>query len=297
MPLNIIETTTLTDGQQQEILDLQAICNSYENLHCETLLANTFNLDRQMPCFFLGYMDDEESSSSDGQSLVAFLSLFCPEPTEIEVMACTAPKARRKGWFTSLYQAALPHMTASSAYRVLFQIEPCSASALTTLHTVFPQATLSHSEYQLSCYKLPDADIQSLILKKVTQQNKDIAIHLAIETFQSVEIAERSHIETVMNETGQDAFIAYDEDTAVGICNRRLREDSAELFGLGVRPSLQHTGYGKRLLASMLRMTLAERPKTTLEVDSNNPPALNLYLHNGFSSDFQIDYYAVPLPR
>ena len=186
-------------------------------------------------------------------------------------------------------------MKSSSAYKALFQIEPISESGMGTLRHKFPDAILSHSEYQLSCTASPPEEVGSLELVEVTQQNKEIAIHLAIETFQSVETAERSHIEAILGEDGNDAFIAYDGEVPVGVCNRVLEKDTAGLFGLGIRPSLQKMGYGKKLLASMLRKTLSERPRTTLEVDSNNPPALNLYLHNGFSIGFQMDYHAVPI--
>ena len=52
--MNIISTTNLNERQKQEILGLQALCNSFEGLHTETLLTNKINLDKQLPCFFLG---------------------------------------------------------------------------------------------------------------------------------------------------------------------------------------------------------------------------------------------------
>ncbi len=291
--MNIISTTNLNERQEREILGLQALCNSFEGLHTETLLTNKFNLDKQLPCFFLGY--DDACTADGGTVLVSFLYLFFAEPSTIEIIAFTSPDSRKRGWFSRLYQAAFPHLKSSSVHKVLFQIEPISESGMATLHKTFPHATLSHSEYQLSCTALPPEEVGSVELVEVTQQNKEIAIHLAIETFQSVEAAERSHIDAILGEDGNDAFIAYDGEVPVGVCNRVLEKDTAGLFGLGIRPSLQRMGYGKKLLASMLRKTLSERPRTTLEVDSNNPPALNLYLHNGFSIGFQMDYHAVPI--
>ena len=294
---SIIETAILTDVQKCEVQTLQTICNACDALHSETMLTNKFNLDKKMPCFFLGYDDDSPvtENPTEQHDLTAFLYLFFVEPSTIEITAFTAPTTRRRGWFTRLYQTALPHIRRTSANTVLFQIEPDSGSGMATLRRRFADATLSHSEYQLSCVTPPARDIAPLRLEKVTQRNKETEIHLAIEIFQRNEAAERSHIESILNEDGNDAFIVYDGNHAVGLCNRVLEDDSAGLFSLGVRPSLRYLGYGKRLLASMLRQSLQERPKVTLEVDSHNPPALNLYLHNGFTIDFQMDYHAIPI--
>lgn len=297
--MQIIGTALLSEDQKQEIQALQSLCNAYEGLHSDTLLTNKFNLDKQMPCFFLGYDDDGDDLSRQANTgrrcLVSFLYLFFIDPSIIEITAFTAPSARCKGWYTKLYRAALPHMKTSSASRVLFQIEPVSDSGMKTLHEMFPEAVLSHSEYQLSCTSPLANDIIPLEMAEVTQQNKEIAIHLAIEIFQSDETVERSHIEAILAEDGNDAFIAYDGQLAIGVCNRVLEDDYAGLFGLGIRPASQHQGYGKRMLASMVRKALQERGKVTLEVDSSNPPALNLYLHNGFSINSQMDYYSAPI--
>jgi ribosomal protein S18 acetylase RimI-like enzyme len=292
--MTIIETNMLTEHQQRKLISLQDACNRIEDLHNDTLLTNKFNLDRAMPCFFLGYSEDSERSRAPG-ALAAFLSLFHMEPQVMEITAFTSPGSRRNGYFTELFQAAMRQVRMLDVSTLLFQIESNSSSGMATLRAAFPAATFSHSEYLLSCTSRPGDGMQPLRMVRVDRDIIDLAVDIAVQTFRSDCDAERSHLEAVIDSGVDDAFIAYDGDEAIGICNRTLTEDSANLFGLGIKPSAQHRGYGKRMLSTMVRQMLDERTKVTLEVDTANPSALNLYLHGGFAIEFRTDYYALTL--
>src|SRR5690606_23875663 len=89
-PMNIIATSTLTTGQEEQIKALQERAFHLEQLGNEVYLSSEMNIDKEKPCFFMLYESDE---------LVSFLCAFFPSPGEVEFNGFTHPSHRKKGYF------------------------------------------------------------------------------------------------------------------------------------------------------------------------------------------------------
>lgn len=87
--------------------------------------------------------------------------------------------------------------------------------------------------------------------------------------------------------------IQGDEQTIIGYSICRYSLDSCHILNLCIAKPMQHKGYGKIMLSSLLRSLAKPNIHTvSLEVRPSNKAALKLYQHCGFEKgDVKKDYY------
>lgn len=280
--MNIISTNVLNEKQISEIEKLQSKCYLLDGLKNKAYLSNEINFDKELPCFFLGF---EEGV------LVSFLTIFAPMVEEAEIIAFTDPNYRKKGYFTSLFNEAGRTMRDYKIISVLFQIEPSSKSGADVLEK-FINAKLVRSEYTLSSSgNNINIGSPSLILEKANLKNKKILLEITGKVFNILPQDSENFINNAIESEDRDAYIAYLDSIPVGTFNLNFIGDSSFLYGVGIIPYYQGNGYGKELLGRALDISFKRANRVILDVDSDNPPAYNLYMNNGFIVDFQVDYY------
>lgn len=71
-----------------------------------------------------------------------------------------------------------------------------------------------------------------------------------------------------------------------------IENDEASIFGLGIAPQYQGKGFGRELL-NLIAADLKNKgiENITIEVDSTNKNAFNLYKKFGFEVETSFDYY------
>lgn len=68
--------------------------------------------------------------------------------------------------------------------------------------------------------------------------------------------------------------------------------DEISIFGFGIDEKFRGKGYGKQILNLIINKLISEGKRNiTLEVDSNNEIAFNLYKKTGFETDVAFQYY------
>lgn len=296
--MKITSTNILTEEQKKEIEALQKICYDFDGLENKAFLSNEINFDKNLPCFLLGY---------EGSKLISFLTAFMPQSQEAEIIAFTHPNYRRQGYFITLLETIIEIIKKAGVLKVLFAIEAKSQTGVDIIHNIAWQAKLyppnkisyrklNHSEYRLSCSNNSPISLSPhLSLQLVTNENKGICSRLTDEIFQMPKGENDNFIQNAIDSKDRDAYLVFFMEKPIGIFNLNYEGDTAFIYGLGIQPSYQHKGFGKQLLHSALNIAFTKVHKVILDVDSDNPQAFNLYIHNGFIVEFQVDYYLYDL--
>lgn len=280
-------TSTLSDEEKDEIQSLENRCNIVEGLKNNAFLSNEINFNKEMPCFYMAY---------DHGKLKAFLTTFMPTCEEAEIIAFTAPKDRKKGYFKNLFLFAKEILIEAGVKHVLFQLEPQGSAALKAIKSYEPNK-LERSEYTMSCKEEIEVVLkEELEFKILEEESRSIFIKLNNEIFQEQDENENL-INTILNSKNRIAYIAYYKNEPVGIFNLAYEEEMAYCYGVGIIKKYQGRGFGKELMAFALKEGFKHTKKIVLDVDSSNPAAYNLYLKCGFEVDFQVDYYLYELNK
>lgn len=282
--MEIEKFTELTETQKDEINALEDICYEGEGLSNRAFLSNEINVDRSIPCFYLGYEKGE---------LVCFLTTFIPESTEAEVVAFTRPDMRRKGYFRLLFTAACMELGVRGIKRMVFALEPKSLSGAAALKS-FGETKLLRSEYRMVFACAPSAHAaaeESLRFEEVCERNSADFLKLECEEFGDEERSD-SYIDSLLTNPRRTGYVAYEGKNPVGVyCVNYDEFPDGFIYGVVVEEKLRGKGYGRRLMTHALSVATKPTGRAILDVDSNNPAAFELYKKLGFTVTFQVDYY------
>ena len=281
MSLEVKACAALTEPERAEILALQNEVYSGENLKNTVWLQTESHFDRTVPCFYLGREND---------ALTAFLSLFLPTQEEAEVTAFTKQSARNCGQFTALLHAAAKEMQVHGVPDFLFDLEPQSETGKAYLKKHFPNAVHSHTEYRMTrepaVFPLPD----NITVKCVTGETLADYLFVSLRKYKNFEAAK----EMLLAEN-RTAYVLYVNGEPIGVFDLagKKTDETLSLCGVAVKASERGRGYGKLLMRAALTEAKNAGRGIELDVDSENPPALNLYRSFGFAPTFEVEYWRV----
>lgn len=284
--MKIIKTALLSPQQIAEIQALETAAYKRYKLENHAFLSNDINFNRELPCFFLGYV---------GERLVAFLTIFVPTRQEAEIQAFTHPDFQKKGCFDQLLEEALRLLKAARIPDLLFALEPASKNGLATLQT-FPGNRWERSEYRMTVCSLKKApDSSGLQLFEVDNSNRALfrdAINLVFPR-ENLD----NYCDAVISSDFRHGYMVY-KNGPVGVFNLSTEHGGeAMLYGVGIAEIHRGNGYGSALMGHAMRQGLRLADRITLDVDSDNPVALSLYKKCGFQVNFQVDYYRWPIGK
>lgn len=256
MSLEVKACAALTEPERAEILALQNEVYSGENLKNTVWLQTESHFDRTVPCFYLGREND---------ALTAFLSLFLPTQEEAEVTAFTKQSARNCGQFTALLHAAAKEMQVHGVPDFLFDLEPQSETGKAYLKKHFPNAVHSHTEYRMT---------------------REPAVF---------PLPENITVKEMLLAENRTAYVLYVNGEPIGVFDLagEKTDETLSLCGVAVKASERGRGYGKVLMRAALTEAKNAGKGIELDVDSENPPALNLYRSFGFAPTFEVEYWRV----
>jgi len=288
--MEIIGITSLTENQIAQIQELQQYCMAYDGSGRELFLSNGINYHKEMPCFFLSYLND---------ILCGVLIVFAPTIETAEISAYVHPSHRRNGVFTGMLLDAWQVIHQFNITKVLLVTDAVAVTCKEILSKW--QGVLSHSEYLLAYQggekpaSFPFAN-QCLIreaeetdLEKMVQLNmagfgedQGNAAHMVRENFK--------HKQT-------RCFVGLLGNVIFGLGNVRKEGSDFYICGFIVSPAYQGKGMGRFLLYQILKqLNPTPDESITLEVDSENQGAYFLYTTSGFEVQSQADYYRLDLP-
>ncbi|MGL4773376.1 MAG: GNAT family N-acetyltransferase [Clostridium sp.] len=277
--MRIKKCNVLSEKQIKEVLDLQELCYSYEELENKVFLSNEINYYKELDCFYLAY---------EGGDLISFLTTFVPTSDEGEILGFTHPKFRNNGYFKALFKDACENLLQFNIHKVLFAIEPKSDNGVSFVKS-FKEAVLIRSEYRMVYNK--DEDLKcKLNFVKVDKSNKEIFSILLGEVFNDLKKDTRL-ADAVIDSENRSGFMALYNGKEVGTFSLNLEEGEMFLHAFGVHKDFRGKGFGEEIIKYAITEGKKRSKRIILDVDSNNPIAFNLYKKIGFVIEFQVDYY------
>jgi ribosomal protein S18 acetylase RimI-like enzyme len=282
--------TSLTEIQTQQIQALQQCCMAFDCSGRELFLSNDMNYYKDMPCFFLSYFEE---------TLCGVLIVFAPTMGTAEISAYVHPDHRRTGVFSGLLLESWQVLQRYNIAKVLIVTDAVPTVCREILGKW--QAELSHSEYLLAYQgdvHKPDFPFASkCILREADESDIEKMVELNMISFgEDWENASHMVRENLKHPLTR-CYIGEIEANIFGLANVRKEGSDFYICGFNIAPAYRKKGLGRYLLCQLLdRLTPSENESITLEVDSTNQPAYQLYTSSGFVVQSQVDYYRLMLP-
>jgi ribosomal protein S18 acetylase RimI-like enzyme len=243
------------------------------------------------PCDFLYY---------ENGNLVGYLLVDRYGRTARELTGMVHPEHRHKGIFTELLTAARAEWQARGVERFLLICEEASRSGQAFVAQQGAQHESSECRMVLGAFhesrffddrlvfrRATPGDIQSvvMILAEDAHEEFEAVTPYAIDFFREP----NCHVYiTLLGEGGVSCR------EPIGCLRVYELEDELGIYGFVIRPEYRGRGYGRQMLEETIRALREVSTKpVTLEVDTRNTPALNLYRSCGFEEETTYGYYAL----
>ncbi len=294
---------SLDELQCRQVTALHTICSEsvQENSSAENASSgNAVVLSLVLPepdaededvFFLLFYMEE---------TLISFLSVFCPDWKTAEVSGFTHPLHRKKGHFSKLLRAA--RMEAEIRFgNVSFLYQCLSCDPDTVSFCIHRNLKLSYSECMMAA-EIPAADMASALSVQLSSSGHDkreqlISLHM--QAFDEDRPFTESYIDTILEDADTVSYILSPASSfqspqgeLLGLLHLTIDKSgrAAYLMGFGILPRFRRKGYGKETLSALLQM-LPPGCLLLLQVSTSNLPAFHLYKSCGFSIQSRLDYY------
>lgn len=281
--MELIKTTFLTESQKMDIRDLEKACQQNDHLKGNIFLSNEINFNKEINCFFMLY---------DDKTLISFIAMFIPTAQEAEISAYTLPSRRRQGYFGTLLREAIKELCSHSIHSILFVQEPASMDGKYVLDRL--GAKYEYSEYLLvyNAQRRPINTSGKIKLLQYSNECIEDIVALNVDIFEEDSADSYSMVKKSLESNDINTYITYLDDEMIGTCNVNFESPDVSIFGLGISPRYQGLGYGREMLNLLLEKLLEmELNSITLEVNSENNRAYQLYRNIGFDIKTQFDYY------
>lgn len=288
--MEIIGLTSLTEKQTQQIQELQQYCIEVDGEGRELFLSNDINYHKEMPCFFLSYLQEE---------LCGVLVVFAPTTQTAEISASVHPTHRRSGVFASLLLESWQVLHHYKISKVLLVTDAVSKLCKEILNKW--DAELSHSEYLL-VYQGGEKQAafpfaHKCLVREATESDLEKMVELNMSGFGEDRENATHMVRENFNNQLTRCFVGQLDNEIFGLSNVRKEGSAFYICGFNIAPIHQGKGMGRYLLYQILDLlSPSEDESITLEVDSSNQPAYRLYTTSGFVVSSQADYYQLGLP-
>ncbi|RBP66627.1 ribosomal protein S18 acetylase RimI-like enzyme [Alkalibaculum bacchi] len=269
----------------KEIRKVELICKEHDKLNGSIFLDTSINFNSEIKSLFLLY---------DSNILVSLVSMFIPTRDEAEISAYTLPKYRRKGYFKKLLHEAIKEITKYNILDLVFVCEPQSNDGNEVIEKL--KAEFDFTEYFLRYNdSVDDMEVRptpEIKLKEAEKEDLESLINLSQEIFNDNYEDAKSMIIKSFESENRIQYIGMIDKKHIGMGSASLGNDEASIFGFGVSPQYQGKGFGRAMLKRILTdLKNRGRENITIEVDSTNKNAFNLYKKCGFKVETSFDYY------
>lgn len=269
----------------KEVEELIAACNAHDGIKGMVPMDTSFNFNKEMNTIFLRYEDEK---------LVSALTIFAPGKNEAEIYTMTLPQYRQKGYFKELVRTAEKELKKYSVPDIIFVCEERSAAGKAAIERQvaaydFTEYTLSYNhsldkefsqyEYRLEFHRADETHIEDIAKVSMSAFGDSYEGAKAIAT-------------NILNAVNRKMFLGKIDGQYVAMGVVAADNGSNSIHGLGVLAEQQGKGYGKEMLYAILKDLIEHNEeKISLEVDSENQNAFQLYKKTGFEVKSAWEYY------
>lgn len=229
-----------------------------------------------------------------GEQLVGY-ALLEREGPELEVTAAVAPAFRRQGILTKLLEAAAIEARRRGARELLGVGYRASASGTAAVSALGLPYAFSEYSMEADAAALPVLETGQVTLEAVAVTDAPALAQTLTATFEQDKYPVDALAERLQAPNARYFFAAV-EGTCIGQIGVIDTGDSIYIRGVGILPEYRRQGYGRRLLAALLKQMLGEgHTRFVLDVATKNPSALSIYRACGFQQTSVYDYYTISL--
>lgn len=276
----------LHETEIKNIRKLEDICKQQDKLNGDVFIDTSINFNKDIKSAYLLYDEKNE--------LISFLYMFIPTDKEAEISAFTLPQYRRKGYFQLLLSKAYEELKKYSVPQVLFVCEEQSAAGKNTIEKL--NGEYSFTEYVLKYNKDKNQNNNNIKpeidLREVKREDLEVVIEINQDIFEEDYENTRNMVTNIIESENRIQYIASVNGEYIGAICSGFEDEEVSIFGFGIKKEFRGKGYGKEILNLLLRKLTAQgNDNLTLEVDSNNKIAYNLYKKNGFETKTAFQYY------
>lgn len=286
----------------------QAQCIQITALHA--LCTPEKKAPEQEPSVLCLELPDPDSSEEDvfyglyyiEETLVSFLSFFCPDGKTAEISGFTHPDYQNRGYFSLLLEEARAEaLSCFGPVSLIYQClswHPGTQALIQAEKLCFSHAeclltkTISHRK-QDSC---PSPSLPPVRLESAGESSRSLLIHLHEEAFGSGPEFAESYMDTNLQDPATESFlICSPGGTAAGLLHITTDESSRVfyLMGFGILSEFRRKGYARAALRALYGR-LASGSRLLLQVSTENFPAFRLYESEGFQIHSRLDYFSSP---
>jgi len=277
-------TNQLSELQLKELELLKTISKKLDG-SAPNLYPHLLTQQRYLPANFLYY---------DQQKLNGFLSVFFFYEDAVEIALLVSPSARRKGIATQLLHRALPLVKEHNYSRLLFS----SPSHLNDKWLSALGFTYQNSEYYMERHDFkPLIDYkQPLHFRPATTEDIPVLCEMDEACFSKNQTELVPRFQHILNDRNYQILLAFDNKHPVGKAHLRWEKNSATLSDIAIVPARQGKGLGTALITHCINYALSEgKPNLSLDVETHNQKALNLYTRLGFLTQNACDYWSIEI--
>lgn len=295
-------SNVLTEDQCEQVTILHTVCTEY------AAQKNGISTDpKPEPSVLSLVLPDPGTEENDvfyalyyiEETLISFLSVFCPDGKTAEISGFTHPDHRHHGYFSALLNEA--GKEASRRFGPVGFLYQCLSGDPDTDKFCRSHGLIhSHSEcmmgmkIQKSTPDLSDGPLSfSVSLVQAGEKERETMVLLHMKAFRvSLEFTE-PYIDSILDDRETVSFlIRSKEGKNVGLLHLTTEETGriAYFMGLGILPKYRRKGYGKSALMTLMGL-LPEGCTLLLQVSTSNSAAYELYKGLGFYVESKLDYF------
>lgn len=279
----MLQTTDKLDEKQlKDLEDLQLRCKK-KDISTPNLYTHILSQPRIFPAAVLYYKN---------MKLLGFLSAFFFYDKAVEVSLLVDPKARRQKIASKLIETILPLLQSQQLPTLIFSCpQKLNDNWLEKLGFSF-----MHSEYFMQRKILNPLLVSNHSLVFRPAENTDMPLLYSLDEacFGVKENADAHRFHNLIDNREYYVAIALVNNKPIGKAHMRWEAKGATLSDIAIEPSLQGKGLGSALIAHCVNYALSEGKSTiSLDVETHNQKALNLYIRLGFSIQNACDYWKI----
>lgn len=277
-------TNQLNENQFRDLEQLQAISRKIDG-SSPNVYPHLLTQPRTLPTIALYY---------EKEQLIGFLSIYFFYDNAVEIALLVHPDARRKGIATQLLQSMLPLIQEYNYPKAIF-----SSPAHLNERWLPPLGfTHKHSEYYMERRNLnPLLDHQKkLAFRPATIKDIPQLCLLDEACFHKTHAELEPRFQHILSERHYQVVLAFEQECLIGKAHLRWQEHGATLSDIAVFPAKQGQGLGTALITHCINYALSEgKPNLSLDVETHNQKALELYTRLGFLTQNACDYWIIEL--
>ncbi len=271
----------------EQLLQLDGLCAECKQIdrHQVAIYRHLLSQYRMLPNNVLYYED---------QLLIGFLSTFYFQENECEISIMVSPSSRRQGIARQMIRHILPLIKSQKITMILVS----SPSHFNDLWLTKCDFEYQYSEYQMQ--HLLDAPLPKsnsiLSIRQATKHDLHALLHMDKQCFPTQHTAMSHRFQHMLDDDSYQLWIAEKNKRPIGKVHLVMQKEGARLTDLAILPQYQRHGFGSELVRYAIH--LCQRLGYTylsLDVETKNLQALNLYNRLGFQIVNACDFWSIPM--